>query len=914
MALSWNEIRRKAIEFGNYWKDVERERAEAQTFWNEFFDVFGITRKRVASFEEPVKKVAEAQGFIDCFWKGLLITEHKSKGKNLDSAYEQALGYFHGLKEEELPKYVIVTDFEKIRLYDLEESNTHEFYVQKLHENIRLFSFIAGYTKTSFKPEDPVNIKAAELMGGLHDSLFESGYIGHKLEVFLVRILFCLFADDTGIFEKGIFADYLINRTKQDGSDIGPLLAQLFEVLNTPEDKRHKTLDEDLALFPYVNGKLYEEILPMSSFDSGMRDALLRCSSFDWSKISPAVFGSLFQSVMDKDIRRNLGAHYTTEENILKLIHPLFLDELWEEYESIKTNKVKLNLFHIKLSKLKFLDPACGCGNFLVITYRELRLLEIEVLKSLFKKQKTLFEINQIVKLDVDNFYGIEIEEFPARIAEVAMWLVDHQMNVLVSEEFGQYLGRLPLKKSANIVNGNALQLDWEEVASKNKLSYILGNPPFVGAKFMTDENRKDIENVSSGLKNYGLLDFVSGWYFKATQFIQNSSIRVAFVSTNSITQGEQVGVLWDWMLSKGIKINFAHRTFQWSSEARGKAAVHVVIIGFANFDTTNKYLFEYENIKSEPHKVKVKNINPYLVDAIDIVVKRRETPICKVPSMGIGNKPIDGGYYLFTPEEKINFLKETPDAQKYFYRWMGAVEFINDIERWFLWLGNIEPSELRKMPAVMDRIEKVRKIRLDSKSMPTKKLAETPTKLHVENIPDKPYLVIPEVSSERRQYIPIGYLTPDVLASNKLRVVPNANLSFFGIISSSMHMSWIRYTTGRLKSDYQYSISIVYNNFPWPENPTVSQKKIVEQKAQTVLDVRKEFPNSTLADLYDPLTMPPKLTKAHKELDQAVDKCYRSKPFKDERERVEYLFDLYSKYTSPLIQEVEKKKWRRKK
>jgi len=899
MPLAWNEIKSRALAFSKEWAGESSEDAEAKTFWDGFFNIFGITRKRIASFEEPVKKLGNQYGYIDLFWKGVLIVEHKSRGKSLEKAYDQALGYFPGLKERDLPKYVIVSDFARIRLYDLEENRQHEFELKDLHKNVRLFGFIAGYQTHKIQEQDPVNIKAAEQMGRLHDRMKDVGYSGHPLELYLVRLLFCLFAEDTGIFEKQQFKDYIEERTSEDGSDLGHHLSTLFQVLNTPREKRLKNLDEQLAAFPYVNGKLFEELLPAAAFDSAMRQELLECCSLDWSRISPAIFGSLFQSIMDKQARRNLGAHYTSEENILKLIKPLFLDALWEEFEKIKHNKNKLFEFHKKLRRLNFLDPACGCGNFLVIAYRELRLLELEILRaSRFMTQSEL-NIHSLLHLNVDQFYGIEIEEFPAQIAQVALWLMDHQMNLLVSEEFGLYFVRIPLQTSSTIVCGNALTLDWKTVVSPWRVSYIMGNPPFVGAKFMNDEQRKDVALVFDGIKNAGLLDFVAAWYVNAVRFMKGENIRCAFVSTNSITQGEQVGVLWRWMLDEGMKIFFAHRTFQWNNEARGKAAVHCVIIGFAETDISPKRIFEYENIKGKPHQIKAQNINPYLVDAPNLVLTNRSTPICSVPQIGIGNKPIDDGNYLFTEEEKNSFLEKEPQAAPYFRRWLGADEFLNGYHRYCLWLGDCSPSELKKMPEALKRVEAVKKFRLASKSTPTRKLAETPTRFHVENMPKMSFLLVPEVSSERRYYIPIGFEIPKTLCSNLVKIAPDAKLYHFGIISSLMHNAWMRTVCGRLESRYRYSAGIVYNNFPWPENPTEKQKQAVETAAQGVLDARAQFPGSSLADLYDPLTMPPTLLKAHQTLDRAVDAAYGKTTFKTEAERVAFLFELYQKYTS---------------
>ncbi len=496
-------------------------------------------------------------------------------------------------------RFVLVCDFARFRLFDLVEGATYEFPLEELYKNVRLFGFIAGYQTQVIKPQDPINIKAAERMGRLHDQLRAIGYEGRPLELYLVRMLFCLFAEDTGIFEKRQFQDYIELRTSVDGADLAHHLSTLFYVLNTPQDKRLKNLDEHLAAFPYINGKLFADMLPPASFDAAMRESLLDLCGLDWGRISPAIFGSLFQSIMDAQARRNLGAHYTSEENILKLIKPLFLDALWAEFEKIRGNKKRLTEFHAKLRTLTFFDPACGCGNFLVITYRELRLLELEVLRAANAGGQMALDVHQMIAVDVDQFFGIEIEDFPAQIAQVALWLVDHQMNMKVSEEFGAYFVRIPLNHSATIVHGNALQTDWMTVLPAERCAYLLGNPPFVGAKYMDDAQREDARAVFFGIENAGLLDFVAAWYVKAARYMAaHPPIRAAFVSTNSITQGEQVGALWGWMLAQGVKIHFAHRTFSWTNEARGKAAVHCVIVGFGMQDVAEKTIFEYEDIK----------------------------------------------------------------------------------------------------------------------------------------------------------------------------------------------------------------------------------------------------------------------------------------------------------------------------
>lgn len=936
MPLSWNEIKSRAAAFTKEWEHEANEDAEAKTFWDEFFNIFDIKRRRLASFEYHVKKLNNKDGFVDLFWPGTLIVEHKSKGKSLDKAHGQVLGYFHGIDDKQLPQYILVSDFENFRLYDLDNNTQTDFPLSKLVDNIQLFGFIAGYVKRTYKEQDPVNIEAAELMGRLHDKLKAIGYEGHQLELYLVRLVFCLFADDSNIFEKDIFNEYIELKTAEDGSDLARAIAELFQVLNTAEDKRLGNLDESLAAFPYVNGKLFEEQLPFAGFDSDMRKILLDCCGLDWSKISPAIFGSLFQSVMDEKARRNLGAHYTSEKNILKLIKPLFLDELWNEFEKVQNNKAQLQKLHDKISSLRFLDPACGCGNFLIIAYRELRLLEMEIIKRLLKLQGYREEVLRgaqmdaayLIKCNVDQFYGIEYEEFPAQIARTAMWLMDHQMNMLVTEAFGEYYVRLPLKKAATIVQGNALRIDWQSLIdpmpfekAEAKYDFIMGNPPFVGKNFQNEEQKKDLALIYNQAKS-GNYDYVTGWYIKAAAYMNTVNTeaipdslktKTAFVSTNSITQGEQVGLLWPKLFNEfKIKIHFAHRTFKWSNEAKGNAAVHVVIAGFSNYDISEKRIFEYEDIKGEPHEIKAKNINAYLIEGNDIALLPRTKPICDVPEMINGSKVVDGGNLLFTEEEKNSFISKEPEAVKFIKEFIGSEEYINNFKRYCLWLKDADPVELRKLPFVLERIERVRMMRESSADANTRKWAKFPALFMAERQPNSNYLLIPRVSSENRIYVPIGYLTPEIIISDRATALPNASLYHFGITTSLMHNTWMRYTCGRMKSDYNYSNSIVYNNFPWPESPTEKQKQAVEQAAQAVLDARLQFPDSSLADLYDPNTMPPALVKAHQQLDKAVDGCYRPQPFINETKRIEFLFELYDKYTAGLF--VKEKKGRKTK
>ena len=910
MPLSWNEIKSRAIAFSQEWEDETSEDAEAKSFWDGFFHVFGISRRRVATFEQSVKKADNKQGFIDLLWKGVILVEHKSRGKSLDKAMQQAKDYFPGLKEHELPKYILVSDFQKFKLYDLDTNITTEFMLKDFINHVHLFGFIAGYEKRTYKDEDPVNIQAAELMGKLHDKLEAVGYRGHDLEVYLVRLLFCLFADDTGIFDKGIFWEYIDLHTKSDGSDLAMHIASIFHTLNTPAEKRLTNLDTNLAQFPYVNGKLFAEVLQPAAFDSKMREMFLEACGFDWGKISPAIFGSMFQAVMNPTERRNLGAHYTSEKNIQKLIKPLFLDDLYLELEKVKSNRGKLQELHQKIANLYFLDPACGCGNFLIITYRELRDLEMKILQALNKNGQQFINIQDIIKVNVDQFAGIEYDEFAVRVAEVAMWLIDHQMNIQVSHEFGQYFFRVPLTKSAKIVHGNSLRIDWETVVDKEKLSFILGNPPFVGAMIMNAQQRNDIDHVFHGEKGIGVLDYVCAWYIKAAKIIENSQIKVGFVSTNSISQGEQVAILWNILFNKyRIKIHFAHRTFKWNNEAKGNAAVHCVIIGFANFDIAEKYISDYEDIQGEPLTIKAKNINPYLVDGSDTIITNKSFPIANIPLMRFGSMPRDGGNLIFTETEKEEFIKIEPQAEKWIRPYTGSQEFINGYSRYCLWLVDISPKELKALPEVLKRVNKVKQFRLESKAVSTQKFATTPTLFCQIAQPDTDYLLVPRVSSERRKYIPIGFICKNIIGNDAVLLIPNATLYLFGILTSEMHITWVKYVCGRLKSDYRYSKDIVYNNYPFPENVNEKQKQKVETAAQAVLHTRAKYPDSSLADLYDPLTMPPDLIKAHQILDKAVDLCYRPQPFVSELNRIEFLFSQYEALNAPLLKPEKKKR-----
>ena len=899
VTLSPNEIHARAAKFAELYKNAVREEAEAQSFQTDFLNVLGIDRRRVAIFEKKVKCMDGGNGYIDLFWPGHILIEMKSRGKDRAKAYEQARRYALSLKPGEMPHGILICDFQTWDFYDLDAGGAlTSFTLEQLPEYIHLFHYLAGYERRQYVEEDPVNIRAAELMGELHDRLKGIGYTGHALEVYLVRLLFCLFADDTGIFERDHFLNYLRDCTAEDGRDLAPLLAELFQVLNTPEERRFCTRNGILLALPYVNGGLFAEFLPMPAFDAEMRQILLDCCTLDWSKISPAIFGSMFQSVMKPEERRSLGAHYTSERNILKLINPLFMDALREEFARIcadRSTRRQKNLeeFHHKLAGLNFLDPACGCGNFLVIAYRELRQLELEVIRQLESSGQMFLDISELCKVSVDQFYGIEIEEFPAQIAQVAMWLMDHQMNIEVGSHFGRYFARIPLKASATIVCANALRIDWESVVPKEKLSYIMGNPPFSGARHMGAEQKADLLRVFESVKNAGDLDFVAAWFKKSSDYMAGSKVKSALVSTNSIAQGQSVSILWKHLLVEcKIHIDFAYRTFKWNNESRNQAAVHCVIIGFSvEGDSTPCLLIDE---KGQHHQTA--HINGYLTAAQDIFIENRTKPLCEVPEIGMGNQPIDDGLYLFTNQEKQEFLIKEPAAEPYFKQWFGAQEFINGEVKFCLWLGTCSPAELKNLPECMKRVEAVRLYRMNSKRASTQKLALKPRRFQTENIPESTYVAIPEVSSERRMFIPIGFMTPDVMCSNKLRLMPNASLYHFGILTSTMHNAWMRTVSCRLEMRYSYSIKIIYNNFPWPEATEAQQEKIAAL-AQGVLDARALYPECSLADLYDPLTMPPELVTAHRKLDAAVEKAY-GRSFADDAERVAFLFEKYRELT----------------
>ena len=917
MRLSWNEIRIRAAQFTDKWQHETYEKGETQSFYNDFFEVFGVQRRSVARYEQHVAKLDNSSGYIDLFWPGKLIVEQKSAGRNLKKAYEQAGEYFDALPEHERPRYILISDFQTFDLHDLSERREIPFELADLSNRVEEFGFIIGRERRTFRDQDPANIKAAELVGRLHDELANTGYGGHDLERFLVRIVFCLFADDTGIFEpRDLFLDFIENRTREDGADLGALLMQLYQVLNTPEDQRLATLDEDLDQFPYVNGSLFKEKLNIPAFDSGMRRKLLDACYFDWSNISPAIFGALFQSVMEPPERRAQGAHYTTEKNILKVIEPLFMDNLRTEFDKLLARRGRGRIeafrqFQQKLGSLRFLDPACGCGNFLIITYRELRLLEIKVIHEIRKATATtgqkLLDATWDSVVDVDQFYGIELGEFPTRIAETALWMMDHIMNNRLSLEFGQLFVRIPLAKSPHILYCDALETDWADLLPPSDCSFVLGNPPFVGAKLQTMRQRTQVRRIAALDRSGGTLDYVCAWFVKAGEYVQGSSARIGFVATSSISQGEQVAQLWPILFERyQLEVSFAHRSFVWDSDARGKAQVHVVILGLDLQQNipTERCLFSNADINGESQMSCHDVLSPYLIDAghlsdPHLVVLEESRPINGMSKLIIGSKPIDGGNYIFNEDERQAFLQAEPEAAPWLRPFIGAREFLQGGKRYILALHDTPPAMLAKLPCVRKRIAAVRAYRQASNSPPTRKLADTPTRYHVNVVPTAPFLVIPKVNSDRREYVPIGWLQPPVIPSDLVNVLENATLTDFALLTSVMHMAWLRHIGGRLGSAYRYSIGIVYNTFPLP--PKGANLTRLEPLAQAVLDARSVHSDATLAKLYNTELMPPNLRKAHQSLDRAVDRLYRRSGFTSEYQRVEHLFMLYEKMYAPL-------------
>ena len=916
--INEQEKKRAAKAFADYWKDKGYEKGESQKFWMELLgQVYGVENpSHFIEFEDQVH--LDHTSFIDGYIpETKVLIEQKGLNKDLRkpirqsdgtllTPFQQAKRYSAELPYSNRPRWIITCNFAEFLVYDMENPNAEpeQILLKNLPKEHYRLNFLVDTKNENIRREMEVSIKAGELVGELYDALRKQ-YVDpdspetlKSLNVLCVRLVFCLYAEDADVFNRNLFHDYL---DSFNTTHLRTGIIDLFKVLNTPLNERDPYLDEQLAAFPYVNGGLFaEERIVIPQITEEIRQTLLQNASadFDWSEISPTIFGAVFESTLNPETRRKGGMHYTSIENIHKVIDPLFLNDLRDELEEIKLLKQdkvrndKLDKFCDKLSKLKFLDPACGSGNFLTETYLSLRTLENEALKLKYKDQ-IVIDTGDIIRVTIDQFYGIEINDFAVTVAKTALWIAENQMMQKTADIVHTRLDFLPLTTNAYIVEGNALQIDWNDVVDKNDLNYIMGNPPFVGARFMSKEQKEDLTTVFSGYKNAGNLDFVTGWYKKASDYVENFPIYIAFVSTNTITQGEQPSIFLKPIFESGIRINFAYRTFRWDSEANDKAHVHCVIVGFSRAVCSKpKYIYESTGMIRE-----AKNINGYLIDSDNIFVSSINKPLCNVPEIGIGNKPIDGGYFLFEKDEMNSFIKKEPLSKKYFREWYGAKEFINQRPRYYLYLNECSPKELRQMPECLKRIQSVREYRLKSPSAGTRKIADSPTRFHVTNIPKGRYIVIPQVSSQRRRYIPMGYMNEGVLCSDKVRIMADGTIYHFGILESNVHMAWMRAICGRLKSDYSYTVNHVYNNFPWC-NPTPEQKARIEKTAQAILDARSLYPDSSLADLYDELTMPSELRKAHQDNDRAVMAAYGFSLKMTESECVAELMKMYSQLT----------------
>lgn len=973
-----------AAQFAERWKGRGYERGESQPFWIDLLsNVFGIETPSDGFITFEDHHMVDASNFIDGRIRSTkVLIEQKSLGKDLRAGirqsdgsllnpFQQARRYVVSLPVSEHPRWIVTCNFSEFLVYDMEQPNgePEQILLENLGKEYYRLMFLVDAKNEHLSKEMQVSMQAGEIVGKIYEALLkqyddDSPEALRWLNILCVRIVFCLYAEDAGVFTHDQFHDYLV---RYDAEDLRNALIRLFEVLNTPIEKRSKYLKDDLKAFPYTNGGLFEEVIEIPQFTEELKTTLLQNASldFDWSEISPTIFGAVFESTLNPETRRSGGMHYTSIENIHKVIDPLFLNDLRRELDEILEEKVekqrqkKLDAYQERLASLTFLDPACGSGNFLTETYLSLRRLENEAIRERYHGQAFLgFEEVNPIKVTIQQFYGIEINDFAVTVATTALWISEAQMLAETEKIIKRDIDFLPLKSYTNIREGNALRMDWDMIEvdtgvptiyAKNihlmiepkpqkasepvveyddinvitqhfdgelkpdkqryriDFDYIIGNPPFIGARQMDESQKKDVLNIfGAGWKNVGNLDYVCCWYKQAWQIMKRNHTKTALVSTNSICQGEQVANLWQPLMEDGLQIDFAHRTFRWDSESNTKAHVHCVIVGFSgshaskhdnrgNYDAGKRCLL-FDNDKV----MKVNHINAYLMDAPDVFIGSRPSPLCEIPWIGIGNKPIDGGNYLFTKEEMDKFIQLEPKSAQYFKPWYGSVEFIHQKPRYCLWLGDCSPAELRQMPHCMKRIEAVREMRLASSSQGTRKLADRPTRFHVENMPLTNYIIVPSVSSEKRRYVPMGFMSPDVLASNLVLLIPDATLYHFGILESNVHMAWMRVVCGRLKSDYRYSKDVVYNNFPWP-NPTDEQKAKIEQTAQSILDARALYPDSSLADLYDELTMPVELRIAHQDNDRAVMQAYGF-PVKSsftESQCVAELFKLYKEMTN---------------
>ena len=910
-----------AAAFAERWKGRGYEKGDSQVFWTELLtEVYGVENPSTfIRFEEQVK--IDNTNFIDVHIPSTkVIIEQKSIGKDLRKGiaqsdgsvlnpFQQAKRYSAELAYSDRPRWIVTCNFSEFLVYDMEQPNgePQQILLENLDKEYYRLMFLVDSKNEHLSKEVKVSKEAGEIVGRIYEALLKqyddnSSEALRWLNILCVRIVFCLYAEDAGVFKHDQFYDYL---TRYEADDLRNALIRLFEVLNTPTDKRSKYLKDDLKAFPYTNGGLFEEEIEIPQFTEELKAALLQNASldFDWSEISPTIFGAVFESTLNPETRRSGGMHYTSIENIHKVIDPLFLNDLRKELDEILEEKVekqrqrKLDAYQDKLASLTFLDPACGSGNFLTETYLSLRRLENEAIRERYHGQTMMGEFLSPIKVSIQQFYGIEINDFAVTVATTALWISEAQMLNETERIVKHDIDFLPLKSNSNIHEGNALRIDWESIVPKEKLNYIMGNPPFVGYSLQSKDQKDDILSVfvdvnGKPFKTAGKIDYVAGWYYKSAQMIQHTNIRVALVSTNSITQGEQVAAIWKPLKEMfGIHIDFAYRTFRWDSEASIKAHVHCVIVGFSNVNVP-KVIYDNDKVN------KVENINAYLIDAPDVFVESRNNSLCDVPSMVYGNKPVDGGFLFLTPEERIEAIEKEPEVGRFIKRIYGSVEYINKKERYCLWLVNASPADIRCSTFIRRRVDQVRQFRLSSPKKATQDSAAFSTIFQEVRQPNTDYIIVPRVSSENRRYVPMGFMTPDNIVNDSVQIIPDATLYHFGVLESNVHMAWMRAVCGRLKSDYRYSKDVVYNNFPWP-NPTEEQKAKIEQTAQAILDARALYPDSSLADLYDELTMPVELRKAHQNNDRAVMEAYGfNVKTMTESQCVAELFKLYKEKT----------------
>ena len=901
-----------AAEFAQRWKGRGYERGESQLFWADLLTkVFGVDDlPSFIRYEEQVKNMVDATNFIDGHIRSTkVLIEQKSLGKDLRkgipqsdgsilSPFLQAKKYVLNMPVSEHPRWIVTCNFSEFLVYDMERPNAEpeQIFLKDLGKEYYRLMFLVDQKSEHLSKEMQVSMQAGEIVGRIYDALLKqyddnSPEALRWLNILCVRIVFCLYAEDAGIFTRDQFHDYLVG---YEAKDMRNALIRLFEVLNTPEEKRSRYLMDDLKAFPYTNGGLFAEPIEIPQFTDELRETLLQNASldFDWSEISPTIFGAVFESTLNPETRRAGGMHYTSIENIHKVIDPLFLNDLRKEYETILEEKVerqrvkRLDALQDKISGLSFFDPACGSGNFLTETYLSLRRLENELIRERYHGQVMMGAFVNPIKVNIGQFYGIEINDFAVTVATTALWISEAQMLSETERIIHQDIDFLPLKSYHNIIEGNALQVDWGTLVHPD---YIIGNPPFVGKSFQTEEQKNDMKLVFDGVKNYGNLDYVASWYKKCADLMEGTRCKAALVSTNSVCQGIAVPPLWNHLLTRGIKINFAYPSFKWKSESNDGAAVHCVIVGFSYTDAEEKLLF---NEGKAP--VRVSNINPYLLDAPSVIIDDRHDPICDVPKSAVGSFPTDGGNLVIQADELEDFIAREPSAKKYIRPFIGPLEFINSKKRYCLWLKDCPPQELRAMPLVKARVAAVRDFRLASKKQQTQRRADIPHLFAEDRQPDSNYILFPRTSSERRRYLPIGFLSAEVIAGDTI-ILPDATLYHFGVLTSNVHNAWMRVVCGRMKSDYRYSSTLVYNNLPWPE-PTEAQRMKIEQTAQAILDARALYPESSLADLYDEVTMPPVLRKAHQENDRAVMEAYGWKASSQftESKCVAELFKLY--------------------